>query len=159
LRLAQTVADELGMPLATWSISRGMNPAASGPALADALKALRASDRPALLALLGLQLSELTAIERRMLCDVAVEGPAVRHLWLAIPRFGELPDELHREATVLTLSPPDQNELRALLDEMAQATNRELGDTAATAVAGARGLGLEEARRVFRMALTSKGDP
>jgi hypothetical protein len=159
LRLAQTVADQLGMPLATWSISRGMNPPTSGPSLAEALKALRTSERPALLALLGLQLSELTAIERRMLCDVAVEGPAVGHQLLAISPFGELPDELHREATVLTLSPPDQSELRALLDEMAQAANRELGETAASAVAGARGLGLEEARRVFRMALASKGDP
>ncbi len=159
LRLARTVADELKLPISTWSISRGMNPEASGPSLVEALRALRSSKGPGLLALLGLQMSELTAIERRLLCDAAVEGPVAGQQILAVAPQGELPDELQREATLLTLSPPDEGELRALFDEMVKGKDAQLGETASGAVAAARGLGLEQARRVFRMALVAKGDP
>ena len=158
LRLAQLATEKAGLPLFTWSVSRGMTPAAKGPALADALAALRASDRPGVLALLGLQLSSLTAVERRMLSEAAAEGPAARQHVVAIAPLGELPDELQREAATLTLSPPDEAELKALLDETAAPLNVDPGESAAASVAAARGLGLEEARRVFRMALLEKGD-
>ncbi|MHB8418368.1 MAG: AAA family ATPase [Myxococcales bacterium] len=158
LRLAESAAAEVGLPLSTWSVSRGMTPAAGGPTLIEALAALRQSKRPGLLALLGLQLSSLTAVERRTLCEVTAEGPAARQHLLAIAPIGEFPDELQREAAVLTLSPPDEAELKALLEETARSVKADLGEAAATAVAAARGLGLEEARRVFRMALLAKGD-
>jgi SpoVK/Ycf46/Vps4 family AAA+-type ATPase len=158
LRLAKVAAEKVGLPLFTWSVSRGMSPAASGPGLVDALTALRQPNRPGLLALLGLQMSTLTAIERRLICEIAAEGPGVRQHLLAIAPVGELPDELQREAAVLALSPPDETELKALLDETAKDVKADLGEKTAASVAAARGLGLEEARRVFRMALLAKGD-
>src|SRR5450432_3508044 len=150
LQLAQVATEKLGLPLSTWSVSRGMTPAASGPTLVEALTALRRTERPGLLALLGLQLSELTVGERRMLREMAAEGPAIRQYVLVIAPIGDLPDELQREAAVLELSPPDETELKALLEETAASMNADLGESAAMATAAARGLGLEEARRVFR---------
>jgi SpoVK/Ycf46/Vps4 family AAA+-type ATPase len=158
LQLAQVATEKLGLPLSTWTVSRGMTPAASGPTLVEALTALRRSERPGLLALLGLQLPELTVGERRMLREMAAEGPAIRQYVLVIAPIGELPDELQREAAVLELSPPDETELKALLEETAVSMNAELGESAAMATAAARGLGIEEARRVFRRALVEKGD-
>ncbi len=157
LKLAQVAADRVGLAFSTWSVSRGMAPAAKGATLVDALTALRKTDRPALLALMGLQLSTLTAVERRLLSEVAAEGPAARQYLLAIAPLGELPEELQREAAILTLSPPDEAELTALLKETAQDLKAELGEASAS-VAAARGLGIEEARRTFRMALLAKGD-
>jgi SpoVK/Ycf46/Vps4 family AAA+-type ATPase len=158
LRLAQVAAEQAGLTLYTWSVSRGMTPAAKGNDLEAALTALRGANRPGLLVVLGLQLDTLTAVERRMLAEVAADGPAAKQYLLAIAPIGELPDELQREAAVLTLSPPDEAELTALLKETAEALHAALGDTAAASVAAARGLGLEEARRVFRMGLLAKGN-
>ncbi len=157
LQLVEAAATKLGLPLSTWSVSRGMKPQASGHSLVDALTALRGSGKPGVLALLGLQMSDLTAVERRMLREVAAEGPATGQHVVAVAPFGDLPDELVREAAVVNLSPPDEGELKALLEETARAVQVEVGD-AAGSVAAARGLGLEEARRVFRMALREKGD-
>jgi SpoVK/Ycf46/Vps4 family AAA+-type ATPase len=160
LRLAQVAAEEAKLTFYTWSVSRGLTPPekTTGPTLLDALTALRRADRPALLVLLGLQPSSMTAVERRMLVEVAADGPAARQYLLAIAPIGELPVELQREAAAFTLSPPDESELRALLEETAKAVKADLGDTASASVAAARGLGIEEARRVFRMGLLSKGD-
>jgi SpoVK/Ycf46/Vps4 family AAA+-type ATPase len=158
LRAAEEAAKQVGLPVFTWSVSRGMAPPAAGPTLVDALKALRGSDRPGLLALLGLNLSTLTAVERRMLCETVAEGPAQRQQILAIGPLGEVPEELNREAATLHMAPPDAGELTALLEETAKAVKVDLGEKAAASVAAARGLGLEEARRVFRMALLDKAD-
>jgi SpoVK/Ycf46/Vps4 family AAA+-type ATPase len=158
LHLAQIAAEQAGLTLYTWSVSRGMTPAAKGNGLEAALTTLRGSGRPGLLVVLGLQLDTLTAVERRMLAEVAADGPAAKQYLLAIAPIGELPDELQREAAVLTLSPPDEAELTALLKETAEALQAELGETGAASVAAARGLGLEEARRVFRMGLLAKGN-
>ncbi len=157
LRLVQAASEKLGLPLSTWSVSRGMTPPAAGRSLGDALTALRGAARPGLLALLGLDFAGLTPVERRMLAEVATEGPASGQHLVALGPLGDFPPEFQREAAVVTLAPPDEGELRALLEEAIAEKHAEVVDREA-AVAAARGLGLEEARRVFRMALLDQGD-
>ncbi len=157
LSLAQLVADKAGLPLLTWSATRGLSQPAKGLTLADALTARAQNGEPGLLALLAPQLASLTPIERRLLSEAAVEGPSKRQHILAIAPLGDLPQELEREVGMISLSPPDESELRQVLLETAKST--ELDPTqVAEAVAAARGLGLEEARRGFRLALLAKGE-
>ena len=75
---------------------------------------------------------------------------------MAIASIGDLPEELEREAGMVLLSPPDEAELRHALEETAKSMQLEITPDP-EAVAAARGLGLEEARRVFRLALLTKG--
>jgi len=157
LAVAQVAADKAKLPLLTWSVSRGMTPPAKGLTLADALTARSQKGEPGLLALLGPQLSSLTPIERRLLSEAVVEGPSKRQHILAIAPIGDLPEELEREAGIVSLSPPDEAELKRTLEEVAKSMQLDLVP-AAEAVAAARGLGLEEARRVFRLALLAKGE-
>jgi hypothetical protein len=92
-----------------------------------------------------------------LLSEAAVEGPTKRQHILIVASLGELPEELEREAGMILLSPPDEVELRGVLEETAKSI--ELDPVQATeAVAAARGLGLEEARRVFRLGLLAKGE-
>jgi hypothetical protein len=158
LQLAKVAADKLGLSLSTWSVTRGRTPPASGPTLVHALADLREAKHPGLLVLLGLHLPSLTVSERRMLRELATDGPAVRQYLLAIAPLGELPDELQRDGAVLSLSPPDEAELKGVLEETANSLRVDLGESALTAVDAARGLGIEEARRVFRKALVEKGN-
>ena len=157
LSLAQAAADRAKLPLLTWSVSRGMTPAAKGPTLVDALTARSQTGAPGLLTLLGPQFSSLTPIERRLLSEAVVEGPSKRQHILAVAPLGDLPEELEREAGIVSLSPPDEAELKRTLEETAKSMELDAGPHA-EAVAAARGLGLEEARRVFRLGLLSKGD-
>ena len=157
LSLAQAAAAKAGLPLLTWSLSRGMTPAGKGNTLADALAARSQKGDPGLLALLAPHFASLTSVERRLLSEAAIEGPLKRQHLLIVAPLGDLPEELEREAGRVTLSPPDEAELTQVLEETAKSMQLEAVQ-AAGAVAAARGLGLEEARRVFRLGLLAKGE-
>jgi hypothetical protein len=162
--LSVAAAAALKVPLFSWSLSQGLDPApdaqGASPALSDVLAELRTSRRAGLVTFYDVHPHSLTPLERRLLREVAAEGPLFRQYLLVVTPLGGLPEELQREAAMITLPPPDERELTAVLTETAQGLKLPLtADRAAAAVTAARGLGLEEARRAFRLALRTGGDP
>ncbi len=158
LEAAQLAAAELGVPFASWSVTAGSSQAP--PSLAALLEALRAGRAPGLVALLDVRPAALDPLERRLLREVAQEGPLFRQFLLAVTPTGGLPEELTRETAIVTLAPPDDSELSVALREVSEGLGVALDPAVAEgAVRAARGLGLEEARRAFRIALRQGGDP
>ncbi|MHB1846506.1 MAG: AAA family ATPase [Deltaproteobacteria bacterium] len=158
VQAAELAARALGVPLSTWSLAQGLAPGA--PSLTALLESLRSGRQPGLIALLDVHPTALGPLERRLLREVAQEGPLFRQYLLAVTPLGGVPEELQREAALLALAPPDEVELSGALREVAEGLSLALdGAVAQAAVRAARGLGLEEARRAFRMALRQGGDP
>ena len=180
LGVAEGAAATLGVPVAVWTLARGLTPAlAAGSSLecsglaasarrpvepssslAEILEGLRTERPPGLFVFLDLRPELLAPLERRLLREVAAEGPLFRQYLIALSPLGGVPEELSRDAALVALSPPDEAELRGVLIESAGALEVQLTEAAAgAAVTAARGLGLEEARRAFRLALRAGGDP
>ncbi|MHB8416619.1 MAG: AAA family ATPase [Myxococcales bacterium] len=158
---AAAAAAALEVPLSTWSLSQGLEPGGSpGAALETVLAELKASRAPGVVAFLDLQLSSLSPLGRRLLRELAAEGPLFHQYLLAVTPLGGLPEELQREVATIVLPPPDEAELGQALLESCQGLRKSMtpGQSAA-AITAARGLGLEEARRAFRLALRAGGDP
>jgi hypothetical protein len=162
LGVGDAVAQTLSVPPFTWSLARGLTPAGGTevPGLAQLLRLLHGERPPGLYALLDVDPRVLPPLERRLLREIAAEGPLFRQYLLLVSPTAGIPEELARDATMLVLAPPHADELAAVLDECCQALEIPLQpEMIATAVNSALGLGVEEARRAFRLALRNGGDP
>ncbi len=152
--VAATAAGRLAVPLSTWSLAGADRP------LPELLASLRSTRQAGLTVFLDLHPQLLGLLERRLLREVAAQGPLFHQYLLAVTPIGAAPDELQRESAVVALPPPDDGELSIALEETTQGLDLQIhAGVAAAAVTAARGLGLEEARRAFRLALRAGGDP
>jgi AAA+ superfamily predicted ATPase len=162
LAVGDAAAQALSVPAFTWSLARGLTPAGDSPVpnLVQLLRLLHGERPSGLYALLDVDPRTLPLLERRLLREIAAEGPLFRQYLLLVSPTGGIPDELVREATIVTLPPPRAEALAGVLDECSQALEIALQPEVITAaVISALGLGLEEARRAFRLALRAGGDP
>ncbi len=161
-RVAQETASKLGLALISWSPSIGATPevAGAGETLEGFLRALHTTRPSALVLLLDVDPSAITPLERRFLRELAQQGPLFHQHLLLLSPVAAIPEELVRDAALITLSPPDAGELDAVLRDCAEGLGVTLSPEQRGAVVTAGlGLGEEEARRAFRVALRAPGDP
>jgi hypothetical protein len=158
---AGQAAAELGVPFFSWSLANGLDPAPGGNrSLAQVLDDLRRSRASGLYAMFDLRMDLLDPLERRLLREVAAEGPLYKQYLLVISPLAAVPDELQREAALLVLPPPKAEELERVLRETCEGLQLTLSPEAArSSVTAALGLGEEEARRAFRRALKEGSEP
>ncbi|HUB06565.1 MAG TPA: AAA family ATPase [Myxococcales bacterium] len=158
---AVAAAASLDVPLRTWTAAQGLEPPLEARGgLAEVLAELRAARPSGVVVFFDLSLTSLSALERRLLRELIAEGPLFRQYVLVVSPLGGIPDEMQREVAMVVLPPPDEAELVAALTETCQGLRKSMTkDQAAAAITAARGLGLEEARRAFRLALRAGGDP
>jgi AAA+ superfamily predicted ATPase len=162
LGVGGAAAQALGVPAYTWSSARGLSPGGDTTVteIGALLRALHVERPAGLYALLDVDPRALPETERRLLREITAEGPLFRQYLLLLSPTAGIPEELARDATMVVLPPPRTEELSAILDECCQALEVSLpAELAAAAVTSALGLGLEEARRAFRLALRNGGDP
>ena len=162
LRAARETAAKLGLKVITWSPSTGAQPdlAEAGKTLEGFLRALHTLRPSGLVLLLDVDPRAISPLERRFLRELAQQGPLFhQHLLVLSPTAG-IPEELVRDAALVTLPPPDAAELDQVLQDCAEGLKVSLpADRRLPVVTAALGLGEEEARRAFRVALRLPGDP
>lgn len=161
-RVAEEVAQGLGLPLLVWSASTGAVPEiAPGSASLEAfLRALHTARPSALVLMLDFDPRAGTPLERRLLRELAQNGSLFREHLLILSSTAVLPEELLRDAAFVTLPPPRADDLGAVLADSAEGLGLDLDPEVCSAlVTAALGLGEEEARRAFRVALREGGDP
>ncbi len=159
--VAVAAAATLEVPLRTWTAAQGLEPPLEGRAgLAGILAELRTGRPPGVVAFFDLSLTSLEPLERRLLRELIADGPLFRQYVLVVSPLGGVPDEMQRDVALVVLPPPDEAELAAALNETCQGLSKAMTrEQSAAAITAARGLGLEEARRAFRLALRAGGDP
>jgi SpoVK/Ycf46/Vps4 family AAA+-type ATPase len=158
---AGQAAAELGVPFFSWSMANGLDPAPGGHrSLSKVLDELRRSRPSGLFALFDLRSDLLNPLERRLLREVAAEGPLFKQYLLVISPLASVPEELQRESAMLVLPPPKAEDLERVLKETCEGLETSLSaEGAQSAVTAALGLGEEEARRAFRRALREGSEP
>lgn len=151
---AQKTCQKHNLPLSLWSTATGQSQTAL-----DAARAFRQSPDPGVLALLDvLPFLDSDAELTRELREIALSGPAQgKALWMVSPR-SDLPPELTKECALIDLPLPDTDELRAGLNSICAERGVLFPEDFLDALVRASGgLTLEEARRVFRKALSAGG--
>ena len=161
-RVAEQAAAKLGLSLITWSPSTGAEPelAEAGRTLEGFLRALHTVRPSALVLLLDVDPQVISALERRFLRELAQQGPLFHQHLLLLSPVAVIPEELARDAALVALAPPDAAELDRVLADCADGLGVSLlPEQRGPVVTAALGLGEEEARRAFRVALRQQGDP
>jgi SpoVK/Ycf46/Vps4 family AAA+-type ATPase len=158
LRVLERAAQQSERSLQVWSLSNGVDGRGAG-SLDLGFRELEAQEKPLVLAVLDAQ-------------AVLADALAVRRLRDALPRLGqrkqtivligpvvELPLELEREASRLSLPLPTADELRRLFERVAAGAGGEGldGDVLDECVRAALGLTGAEAVRVLRKAWLAAG--
>jgi ATP-dependent 26S proteasome regulatory subunit len=158
LRVLERAAVQAERALVVWSLAAGVEGRGAG-SFDGGLRELEALDKPLVLVVLDAQ-------------TVLAEPMAVRRLRDALPRLAQrrqtvvllgpvvdLPLELEREASRLTLPLPTADELRRLFERVASGSNAPApaGDVLDECVRAAQGLTSAEAVRVLRKAWLAAG--
>lgn len=160
LRVLERVAGKAERQLQTWSIATGIN--GKGQAAGDfagAIGLIEASSTPCLWVIVDAHAVLKDAVGIRRLRDALPKLTERKHVLVFLGPLLELPLELEREATRLTLPLPDAVELKAMFERVVQNTKganvepERLEDC----VRAALGLTAGEALRAFRKAWMATG--
>jgi SpoVK/Ycf46/Vps4 family AAA+-type ATPase len=158
LRVLERAAAQAERTLAVWSLAAGIEGRGAG-SLDAGLRELETVEKPIVLAVLDAQTVLADAIAVRRLRDALPRLAQRRQTVVLLGPVVDLPLELEREASRLTLPLPSADELRRLFERVASGSGGAApsGEVLDECVRAAQGLTSAEAVRVLRKAWLAAG--
>ena len=158
LRVLERAAAEAQRTLSVWSLAAGVEGRGAG-SLDAGLRELEALEKPIVLAVLDAQTVLADAVAVRRLRDALPRLAQRRQTVVLLGPIVDLPLELEREASRVTLPLPSADELRRLFERVASSNGggAPSGEGLDECVRAAQGLTSTEAVRVLRKAWLAAG--